>query len=88
MVAIVNVILAAVSVFALSLTVIAVYAYRRTRDVHLVFLAGAFGVFFAKGLLLTIALFSNAPDLVGLFILSGSLDLVILALFYGFTLRR
>ena len=88
MVAIENILLAAVSVFALALTVIAALAFRRTRDVHIVFLAAAFGVFFVKGLLLTIFLFTGSIALGQFFILSGSLDLVILALFYGFTLRR
>jgi ABC-type cobalamin transport system permease subunit len=87
-VAIENVLLAAVSVFAVVLTLIAVLAYRRTRDAHLVLLAAAFGVFFVKGLVLTILLFSGTIDLRQLFLLSGSLDLVVLALFYGFTLRR
>lgn len=86
--AIENVLLAAVSVFAVVLTLIAVLAYRRTRDAHLVLLAAAFGVFFVKGLVLTILLFSGTIDLRQLFLLSGSLDLVVLALFYGFTLRR
>jgi hypothetical protein len=87
-VAIENVLLAAVSVFAFALTLIALIAFRRTRDGHLVFLAAAFGTFFLKGLLLTIFLFVPAFDLRQAFLLSGSLDLVILALFYGFTLRR
>ncbi len=88
MLAIENIILAAVSVFALALTSIAVLAFRRTRDGHIVYLAAAFGVFFVKGLLLTIALFTETVGLAQLLIVSGSLDLVILALFYGFTLRR
>ena len=88
MLAIENIILAAESVFALALTIIAVLAFRRTRDGHIVLLAAAFAVFFVKGLLLTIALFTEAVGLQQLFILSGSLDLMILALFYGFTLRR
>jgi hypothetical protein len=87
-VAIENVLLAAVSVFAFALTLIAVIAFRRTRDGHLVFLAAAFGVFFLKGLILTLFLFSPTIDLRQTFVLSGVLDLVILALFYGFTLRR
>jgi hypothetical protein len=83
-----NVLLAAVSVFALALTGIAVLAYRRARDPHLMFLASAFGVFFVKGLLLTVFLFGGNLGLGQFFVLSGSLDLAILALFYGFTLRR
>lgn len=88
MVAIENVLLAAESVFALALTVIAVLAFRRTRDAHLIFLATAFGVFFLKGLVLTVLFFTNTIGLNGFFLLSGFLDLAILALFYGFTLRR
>lgn len=88
MVAIVNVILAAVAVVAFALTAIAVLAWRRSRDTHLLFLAAAFAVFFGKGLLLTIALFDGWTDLGELIVLSGAFDLVILALFYGFTLRR
>ena len=87
-VAIENILLAAVSVFALALTLIAVLAFRRTRDLHIVFLAAAFGAFFLKGLLLTIFLFSGTTTLGQFFLVSGSLDLAILALFYGFTLRR
>jgi len=59
-VAIENVLVAAVSVFALALSVIAILA----------------------------ALFAGSIGLTDLFILSGSFDLAILALFYGFTLRR
>jgi hypothetical protein len=88
LVAIENVLLAAVSVFALALTGIAIVAFRRTRDAHLIFLASAFAVFFLKSLLLTIFLFMSSIGLAEFFLLSGFLDLVILGLFYGFTLRR
>ena len=70
------------------LTVIAVLALRRARDAQLAFLAAAFAVFFLKALLLTISLFALSLTSGQVFLLSGSLDLVILALFYGFTLRR
>src|SRR5207244_1996649 len=60
MVGIENVLLAAESVFALVLTVIAVLALLRDKDVQLALLAAAFGVFFLKALLLTISLFTLA----------------------------
>ncbi len=88
MAAIENILLAAVSVFSFALTAIAILAFRRTRDVHIVFLAAAFSVFFVKGLALTILIFAGSVDIREFVLLSGSLDLVILALFYGFTLRR
>jgi hypothetical protein len=77
-----------VSVFALALTAIAILAWRRSRDSRLLFLGAAFSVFFVKGLILSVALFVGDSDLVTLFLFSAVFDLVILALFYGFTLRR
>ncbi|MCI4371860.1 MAG: hypothetical protein L3J78_04350 [Thermoplasmata archaeon] len=88
MVAIENILSAAVSVFALALVLIAALAFRRTRDAHIVFLAAAFAVFFLKGVLLTVFLFAGSLTIGQFFLLSSGLDLAILALFYGFTLRR
>jgi len=88
MVAVENVLLAAVTVFALALAAIAILAWRRARDGHLMLLSAAFVVFFVKGLFLTVALFAGWQDLVQLLIISASFDLVILGLFYGFTLRH
>lgn len=75
-------------VLAFTLTLIAVFAWRRTRDAHVVFLGVAFAVFFLKGLVLTAALFVAQIALPTLIVVWGAFDLVILALFYGFTLRR
>lgn len=88
MVAIVNILLAAVTVVAFALAAISLFAWRRARDVHLLLLGAAFTIFFVKGLFLTVALFSGWTDLSGLLVLSSVFDLAILALFYGFTLRR
>ncbi len=88
MVAIVNVLLAAVTVVAFALCAISILAWRRVRDVHMILLATAFAIFFVKGLFLTVALFTGWSDLAGLLVLSSIFDLAILALFYGFTLRR
>lgn len=87
-VAIENILVAGVTVFALALTVIAALAFRRTGDRHLFFLAAAFSLFFVKGLVLTAALFLTPIALPTLILLWGAFDLVILASFYGFTLRR
>ncbi len=88
MVAIVNILLAAVTVVAFALCTISLLAWRRARDAHLVLLAAAFAIFFVKGLFLTVALFTSWTDLAGLLVLSSVFDLIVLALFYGFTLRR
>ncbi|HKZ90115.1 MAG TPA: hypothetical protein VJ300_07660 [Thermoplasmata archaeon] len=88
MVAVENVIVAAVMVLALTLTFIATLAWRRTRDVQLVFLGIAFGIFFVKALVLIAALFFPPIALSTLIVVWGAFDLAILVLFYGFTLRR
>jgi len=88
MVAIVNVLLAAVTVVAFALCAVSLLAWRRVRDVHFILLGAAFAIFFVKGLFLTVALFAGWTDLAGLLVLSPIFDLVILVLFYGFTLRR
>ncbi len=88
MVAVVNVLLAAVTVVAFALCAISFLAWRRVGDVHLFLLAAAFAIFFVKGLFLTVALFAGWTDLATLLVISSIFDLAILALFYGFTLRR
>lgn len=88
MVAVENIIVAAVTVIAFALTIIAILAWHRARDIHLLLLAGGFSLFFVKGVVLTTALFFTGLNLAELFIISGAFDLLILALFYGFTLRR
>ena len=88
MVAIENILFAAVTVVAFALAGIALLAWRRTGDRHLALLSTAFVIFVAKGLFLTVALFDNWTDLAQLLVISATFDLVILALFYGFTLRR
>ncbi len=88
MVAVVNVLLAAVTVVAFALCAISLVAWRRAGDTHLILLSAAFAIFFVKGLFLTVALFDGWTDLGGLLVLSSVFDLAILVLFYGFTLRR
>ncbi len=88
MLAVVNILLAAVTVVAFALAAVAFLAWRRARDTHLVLLGAAFTAFFVKGLFLTVAMFDGWQDLAELLVLSAVFDLVILALFYGFTLRR
>ena len=88
MVAVENVLVAAVTVFALALAVIAFLSWRRAQNARLALLGVAFGVFAAKGLFLSVALLVGWQDLAQLLVISAGFDLVILALFYGFTLRR
>ena len=53
-----NVLTGWLTVFALLLTVLALLAYRRSANAKMLGIAAAFGLFFAKGLLVTYALFT------------------------------
>ncbi len=88
MVAIENVIAAGIAVLALVLTGIGALAYRRNRDWPLLVLTAAFALWFVKGVALTAFLFLGGADVTDLFLVGGGLDLVTLAMFYVFTLRR
>jgi hypothetical protein len=83
-----NIIAAGVSVLAFALTVIGALAYRRARERSLLVLTAAFAVFFVKGVALTAYLVLGLRDLTTLFLLVSGFDVLILALFYVFTLRR
>jgi len=87
-VAIENFLVAAMTVFALALTVIALLAWKRTRDFRLLFLGASFALFSTKGVVLTLVLFLTPMPLPTLVVIWGAFDLAILASFYGFTLRR
>lgn len=83
-----NLIAAGVAVLGAALTAIGAAAYRRTRDPGLLPLTAAFGLFLAKGVVLSIVLFVRPLDLLTLFVVSGGFDFAVLALFYAATLRR
>ena len=82
MIAVENILFAALTVFAFALAVISLLAWRLARDSHLLFLGAAFVVFFVKGLFLTLALSSAGPYLSHPPILSAGFHLAVLALFY------
>lgn len=87
-IAVENIVAAGVTLFAFLLTVISVAAFRRTGDRGLLLLAAAFGIFFGKGITITLFLFFRTPSLATLFLASGVFDLAVLSLFYVTTLRR
>jgi hypothetical protein len=79
---------AAVTLFSGALLVIAVLAYRRSREQGLLFVAAAFALFVLKGLLLASSVFVGTPPLDAYAGIGGLADVVILGLLYGMTLRR
>jgi hypothetical protein len=79
---------ACVTIFALGLLVVSLLSYRKYKNAKLIFVSLIFLVFFIKGIMLSLSLFSEQLT----FILSnpyvGLFDLVILVLLFIATLKR
>ena len=75
------------TVFALLLAVLAVLAWRRSRNPKVLGIALAFALFFAKGLLVTVALFTTAA-LDTVWVPMAGFDTAALLAFYVAALRR
>ncbi len=74
------------TVFSFGLAVVAVLAYRRSRNPKLLGIAIAFTLFFAKGVVVTVALFTTAR-LDAVWVPMAALDTVALLAFYGSALK-
>lgn len=83
-----NVVTAAVTVVALVLMLVAARSWWYTRSQKVLLLSLAFGLFFVKGLVLSVGLFLASDWAQRLLLPSLVLDLVALGLFYGAVLRR
>jgi hypothetical protein len=70
-----------ITVFALLLMIVALFAYRRSGNVKVLGVAVAFALFFVKGLVVTIALFTET-SLDTVWVPMGAFDTVILLAFY------
>jgi len=73
--------------FAALLTAVSLLAYRRSANPKLLGVAAAFALFFVKGLIVTIALFT-AVTLDSLWVPMGVMDSVILLVFYLAAVKR
>jgi hypothetical protein len=75
-------------VFSLALAVIAVKAFRQSNSVKVMIVAIAFILFFAKGILFSVQLFTSVLNQTNLWIFSGLLDIGILSTIFLATLKR
>ncbi|OGC76281.1 MAG: hypothetical protein A2Z27_03350 [candidate division Zixibacteria bacterium RBG_16_50_21] len=85
---IVNILYSFFLVFSLTLSIVAVIAYRKLRSAKILLVMIAFLFFFWKGILFTIQLFWRPLDEESLWILVGLLDLCILVLVFFAILKR
>jgi len=83
-----NVIYAFMVVFSLALAVIAVKAFRQSNSLKVMIVAIAFILFFAKGTLFSVQLFTSVLNQTNLWIFSGLLDIGILSTIFLATLKR
>lgn len=75
------------TVFAALLLAVSLLAYRRSGNPKLLGVSAAFALFLAKGLVVTIALFTSG-SLDGVWVPMGILDSVILLAFYLAAVKR
>lgn len=83
-----NVIYAFMVVFSLALAAIAVKAFRQSKNLKVMIVAIAFILFFAKGILFSVQLFTSVLNQTNLWIFSGLLDIGILSTIFLATLKR
>ncbi len=83
-----NIIYAFIVVFSLTLAIIAGKAFRDSGNSKIMIVAAAFILFLAKGILLSVQLFTSALNLTNLWIFSGLLDIGILCAIFLATLKR
>ena len=81
-----NVVAGWLTVFSLGLAVVAVLAYRRSRNPKVLGIALAFALFFAKGIVVTVALFTTAR-LDAVWVPMAAFDTVALLAFYASALK-
>lgn len=83
-----NIIRACVTVFALTLLIITLISYRRSKNVKLLLISAVFVVFIVKGIVLSLGLFIGSVEEIYTGQFAGLLDLLILILLFLATLKR
>ncbi|UCH89803.1 MAG: hypothetical protein JSV49_03920 [Thermoplasmata archaeon] len=87
-----DVLLAWIAIFAGALLAIAIISYRRTKNPKILYIAGGFALFFSKGIIMSIALYTGHMDVSSSFVIFLDLliiiDLIILLLLYFAMFRK
>ncbi len=83
-----EIIVAWITVFALAITMISFFSYKRSRSRKVLIVTCAFGLFFIKGLILSIGLLQTQIDWMSLTIYSLILDTMILMILFSAMIVR
>jgi ABC-type uncharacterized transport system permease subunit len=81
--------IALVTVFALAITIITFLTYKRTGNQKVLIISIAVGLFFVKGLFLSIGILNDDPDYFNLLTYSIFIDmLIVLLIFFSIVKRK
>ncbi len=81
-------IVAWITIFALAITIISAFSYRRSKSRKVLFVTCAFGLFFIKGLILSVGLLKAQVDWKSLTVYSLVLDTIILIILFTAIIMR
>ncbi len=79
---------ATITIFSLGMFIVSLFSYRKSKNVKLMFVGSAFFVFFVKGVVQSVGIFSNVIRLVSDDISMKIFDVIILLLLFIATLKR
>jgi hypothetical protein len=83
-----EIVIALVTIFALAITVISSYSYRRSGNRKILIVTLGFGLFFIKGVILSIGILQDKVDWEMLILYSSILDLIVIVLFFAAIILR
>jgi ABC-type uncharacterized transport system permease subunit len=77
-----EIVIALVTIFALSIMVISAFSYKRSGNRKILIVTLGFGLFFVKGVILSVGILQDNVDWEMLILYSSILDLLVIMLFF------
>jgi hypothetical protein len=77
-----EIVIALVTLFALTITIISALSYRKSHNRKVLIVTACFAMFFVKGVVMSVGILMEDVDWGALFLISAILDLVILVLLF------
>lgn len=83
-----EIVIALVTVFALAIMVISAFSYKKTGNQKILLVTAGFGLFFVKGVILSVGILQEDMDWEMLIMYSSILDLLVILLFFAAIIVR
>lgn len=77
-----EIVIALVTIFALAIMLISAFSYKRSGSRKVLIVTAGFGLFFVKGVILSVGILQEDPDWAMLILYSAILDLLVILLFF------